>query len=328
MEIQMQIPSFKKNPFTCLTLIRTAFVAALLFTSDSRAAILFEGWSKLILSGEHAGYIVERYEFDEKTKEYKLTHFLKTTEKAGSMQESLTARAKSEGFKPISYQYTSIQNGKSATIDANFKDKQMSAVRTADGKKESISLTLPPKGILSNFAAYFMLAETGIKKNVRLEYKGVIEEKGALATGKLYVAGEDNISGIPVYRVVNTIDGAEFVSLSTARGEVLGTISPTINVQTVLVPSQEEAVGSIGLNSAILTQLFGSVPRGQENELVRKGIKSQAQKTDKAIPKIPVLAPAVPTSPQVSAPTAPAVASPQTPEKPKVLPQKQAPEDQ
>ena len=123
-----------------LTIANLIFV--LLTLKPASAAILFEGWSKVLISGKHVGYVIQRYDFDEKKKEFRSTHFLKTNADSGGLTESLAARADAS-FKPIAYQYTSVVSGKPTLIDATFKGDKMTAVVTEGKEKKTLTNTLP-----------------------------------------------------------------------------------------------------------------------------------------------------------------------------------------
>lgn len=256
-----------------LTLSSLSFVFALCAFSTAQAATLFEGWSKVLISGQHVGYIVQRYEFDEKKKEYRAVHFMKiASAEAGGLTDSLVARADSS-FKPISYQYTGLKDGKPVLIDSNFKGDKMTAAVTEGKEKKTITNTVPKGAFLSAFLGYVMLqGKEGLKKGIKYEYQGVLEESASIVKGEAFIADEETVSGIPAFRILNTVNGARFISLATHKAEVLGTVSPTQGVQTVLVASMEEAVAGHGVNSAALTQLFGSMPKGKENELAKRSL--------------------------------------------------------
>lgn len=284
------------------------------FVKPASAAILFEGWSKVLISGKHVGYVVQRFDFDEKKKEWKATHFLKTSPESGGLTESLVARADAS-FKPLSYQYTNVVNGKPTLIDATFKGDKMTAVVTEGKEKKTLTNTLPKGTFLSAFLGYVMLqGKEGLKKGVKYEYQGIIEESALVTKGEAYISEEETVSGIPVFRVLNKINGSQFVSLASHKAEILGTTSPSAGVQTVLVPTMEEAVSALGVNSAALSQLFGSVPKGKDNEIARRslmpppkvpptpntGTGTGAVKAPPAAAPAPIATPA--TSPAASAP--------------------------
>lgn len=236
-------------------------------TSTANAGILFEGWSKVLISGTHVGYIIQRYDFDEKKKEFRETHFMKIEAGSSSLTDSLVARSDAS-LKPISYQYTALKDGKATLIDASFKNGKMTASVTEGKDKKTIRNTLPKGSFLSAFLGYAMLqGKEGLKKGVKYKYQAVLEESASLANGEAYIAEEETVSGIPAFRILNTIDGAKFINLSSHKGEVLGTVSPAQGVQTVLVSRMEEATGKFEVNKKALTQLFGTMPLGKDNEL-------------------------------------------------------------
>jgi hypothetical protein len=300
------------------SLLLAAFVllSAVFSPAKSIGATLFEGWSKVLLSGQHVGYIIQRYEFDEKKKEFRAIHYMKMNADAGGLTDSLVARADAT-FKPINYQYTGLKDGKPILIDAGFKGDKMTAVVTEGKEKKTVNLTLPKGAFLSTFLGYVMLqGKEGLKKGIKYEYQGVLEEAAIVAKGEAYIADEETVSGIAAFRILNTVSGSRFISLATHKAEVLGTVSPSAGVQTVLVSTMEEAVAGHGLNSAAVSQLFGSVPKGKENEVSRRNIMPPAAKgTAPAAPG--VATPAAATAPGGAA----APAAPATPSSPAATPQ-------
>jgi hypothetical protein len=256
-----------------------AFLFSVGLAHKSTAATLFEGWSKVLISGQHVGYIIQRYEFDEKKKEYRAIHFMKIAGSAadgGGLTDSLVARADSS-FKPLGYQYTGLKDGKPILIDAVFKGEKMTAAVTEGKEKKTVNNTVPKGAFLSTFLGYVMLqGKEGLKKGIKYDYQSILEESASIAKGEAFIADEETVSGIAAFRILNTVNGARFISLATHKAEVLGTVSPTQSVQTALVGSMEEAVAGHGVNSTALTQLFGSMPVGKENELARRSLMPAA----------------------------------------------------
>ncbi len=298
-----------------LRLFLTVAIFLIAGVKPAVAAVLFEGWSKVLISGKHVGYVIQRYDFDEKKKEFRATHFLKTSAESGGLTESLAARADAS-FKPVSYQYTNVVGAKPTLIDATFKGDQMTAVVTEGKEKKTIKNTMPKGTFLSAFLGYVMLqGKEGLKKGVKYEYQGILEESALITKGEAYIAEEETVSGIPVFRILNTINGSKFISLASHKAEILGTVSPSAGVQTVLVTTMEEAVAGFGVNNAALVQLFGSMPKGKENEVARRSLMPAPK-----VPPVPAAGSAAsaavkpgdksPVAPPVSAPTEPKVVSP------------------
>ena len=66
-----------------------------LFTQSAVAEpqILFDGYYKLLSGGIHVGYVIQRYQYDPKLKQFISTYYLKTGALAGNITESLKAYA-------------------------------------------------------------------------------------------------------------------------------------------------------------------------------------------------------------------------------------------
>ncbi|MBN8539095.1 MAG: hypothetical protein J0L82_01820 [Deltaproteobacteria bacterium] len=303
--------NLRKRLVQPLLVAAAVFLCVVLSPLKSDGATLFEGWSKVLLSGQHVGYIVQRYEFDEKKKEFRAIHYMKMNADAGGLTDSLVARADAT-FKPINYQYTGLKDGKPILIDAGFKGDKMTAVVTEGKEKKTVNVTLPKGAFLSTFLGYVMLqGKEGLKKGIKYEYQGVLEEAAIVAKGEAYIADEETVSGIAAFRILNTVSGSKYISLATHKAEVLGTVSPSAGVQTVLVSTMEEAVAGHGLNSAAVSQLFGSVPKGKENEVSRRSIMPPAAKgTTPTSPSVTI--PVTAASPTVPAATTSTPSTPAT----------------
>ena len=304
----LQIPNRYSYRLIVKFLLATAFLI-LASSKPATAAVLFEGWSKVLISGKHVGYIIQRYEFDEKKKEFREIHFLKTNADSGGLTESLVARADAS-FKPVAYQYTNVVSGKPTLIDATFKGDQMTAAVTEGKTKKTVKNNMPKGTFLSTFLGYVMLqGKEGLKKGVKYEYQGVLEESAIITKGEAYIAEEETVSGVPVFRILNTINGSKFISLASHKAEVLGTVSPSQGLQTVLVATMEEATAGFGVNNSALTQLFGSMPKGKENEIAKRSTLPPPK-----VPPAPAAgsAAAAALKPGEKAPVAPPVTAPAT----------------
>lgn len=252
--------------------------------SSARADILFEGYSKVLLSGVHVGYFVQRFEFDTKKQEFVTIYYLKTSPSGGNITESLKARS-SATLRPISYQFTELIGDKPRTIDAQFKGETMTATIIDAGKKQTVHKKIPKDAFLSTFLGYLMLqSKAGIKKGNKYTYQAIAEEDGGLYNGEAYVAGEESAVGVGAFKILNTFKGSQFISFCTYKAEVIATRSPVQKIATELVASVKEATAGLSLNSNALIQLFGYVPRGTENPVSRRA----------AEPSTPPSAPAPP----------------------------------
>ena len=251
-------------------------ITAILFTTlfaavpFAHADVLFEGYSKVLLSGEHVGYTVVRYEFDSKKQEFTVVSLLRTNAKGGNLTESIKARA-SSSLKPIAFQYTGLVGGKAKTIDATFAGDQMTANVHEDGKTNVVKKKLPKGTFLSSFLAYLMLqGKEGIKPGTHYGYQAIAEEDASVNSGEASIEKEEVVDGISTFRVLNNFKGTKFVSNVTAKGEVISTHSPVEQIQTELVVNTQDAITGTTFNPNNVKTLFGSVPKGEENALFRK----------------------------------------------------------
>lgn len=223
-----------------------------------------------MLDEKHVGYVVQRFEFDNKKKEFITAYYLKTNQLGGNITESLKARS-SANLKPLSYQYTELTGDKGKTIDAKFNGETMTAEIVDGGKKQTVQKKIPKGSFLSSFLAYVMLqGKEGIKPGTKYSFQAIAEEDAGLYNGEAYIKGEETIDGIGAFKVMNTFKGAQFVSYCTYKGEIIATRSPVQRISTELVTGAKEATSGLQLNSNALVQLFGHVPRGNENPVSRR----------------------------------------------------------
>jgi hypothetical protein len=271
--VESQCLSQRLNLKQILILLVTGLVL-IASTSTARAEILFEGYSKVLLGGTHVGYVVQRYEFDSKKKEFRTTYFVRTNPTGGDITESLSARANAN-LTPISYQYTSLGKSGPKTLDATFTNGTMTVI-TKEGGKQSSAVTKIPKGaILSIFLNYLVLqGKEGMKVGVKYNFQAIAEEDGKLYNGEVYIKGEEPASGVKAYKVLTTFkagtpDAAHYIRHTTAKGEDIDSLEPVAQVATVLAPNVQEATAGLTLAAKNIEMLFGGIPKGNENAIAR-----------------------------------------------------------
>lgn len=242
------------------------------------AEIMFEGYYRVELSGSHVGYVIQRFEFDPKSKTFQTISFIKAKFGDQSMQESLKAKA-NDKFQPISYQYTMQSGTTMKTIDASFKGEIMS-LKITDGKNVKTENHKIPKGtFLSSFLTY-MILQKPLKINEAFQYSGVAEEDGGSYYGKALIESKTKKEGYESYRILNSFKAEKFESFvavvkdpkdptKNIRGEVLSTSSPVKNLSTQLVASPSKATENQVVPNKILIALFGNMPTGKANLLAK-----------------------------------------------------------
>lgn len=236
----------------------------------AKADILFEGYSKVLSGGVHIGYSIVRYEFDNKSKQFVATTFLKTNEFGGNLTESLKAYS-TDDMKPVSYQYTTLIGKDIKTIDAKVSNgKLIGTIKTGD-KTEKISRDLPKGSFLSSFLAYVMLrSPTGFKADTKYDFEAIAEEDGTLNKGVAMIKNQEDYNGFKAFKVLNEFKGSKYTSMVSDKGEVFSTKSPVQGISTELVAKPSEATAGLNLPTSTLKTLFGNIPTGQMNEVSKK----------------------------------------------------------
>jgi hypothetical protein len=266
----------------CLILIPTFFSAR-----AASADVLFEGYSKIMLEQTHIGYVIQRYEFNPKSKEFSTIYYLRTQPPANDVIESLKARSDA-GLKPLGYQYTELAGGKARMVDATFKNDTMTVTVVENGQRKTLAPKKIPKGaFLSSFLGYLMLqGKEGIKVGVKYNYQAIAEEDGGIYDGEAFIKAEEAVNGVSAFKVLNTFKKTNFSSHITAKGEIIDTLSPVQGISTQLVANIQEATAGKSVNQNQLKQLFGAVPKGQDNVIARRagGTPLGGAETPKATP--------------------------------------------
>lgn len=275
--------------FNRFLLTLTVILAFFQSPVSAQAKVLFEGYSKILVSGNHVGYVIQRYELDEKKKEFLSTYYIRGKNGPSEFVESLQARCNS-AFTPISYQYTSQMGEKVKTIDAKFSGGKMSAV-VSDGKiNNNINLDIPSGTFLSTFQGYLML-KNGVSVGKKYQFTAIAEEDAKLAKGEALIDKEEIYNGQESYKILNSFVGQQFISYMTYKGHVLGTSSPAQQVATELVASRALAVGAFPFATKSIKILFGKIPEGTTHALAgakmapqRKGASNESKPPKKAGP--------------------------------------------
>lgn len=248
-------------------MVRSILIVCLLFSNLSFADVLFEGYSKVTSGGVHIGYIITRYEFDQKKKQFIATTFLRTNQLGGDLTESLKAFSTPD-FKPLSYNYTTLSGKKVKTIDAKFEKGKMFATIKDGQKVERVAKEMPKGTFLSSVLAYVMLnSKDGFKAGTKYNYDAVAEEDAAVNKGIAIVKNPEDYNGIKVSKVLNEFKNGKFISYVTDHAEVIATKSPVEGIGTELVAQPSQATNGLPVPAAVLKQLFGEVPTGQKNSV-------------------------------------------------------------
>ncbi|MNK89664.1 hypothetical protein D3C87_1096800 [compost metagenome] len=251
------------------------FIITTFTLSAARADILFEGYYKVLSGDNQIGYVISRYEFDSKKKQFLSTYFLKTGKGTSEITESVKATADSE-LAPISYEYTSLAGKEVKTIDARFKAGNMTASVKQGAKIQKIEKKIPKGTFLSTFLVYLMLkSKEGLRSETKYEYSAIAEEDAAIYTGQALVGKEETFQGLKVFKILNTFKDIKFLSYVNERGEVIGTNAIGQGIETLLVATPEEATANQPYSASILKTLFGEIPAGNAN-VVSQNAKAKA----------------------------------------------------
>lgn len=236
---------------------------------------LFEAYYKIVSAGQHVGYYIQRYELETKKKQFESTYFLRTNQAGGNISESLKAIS-TDKLNPVSYQYTSLQGTIAKTIDANVrlgkKGEPILQVKiNENGKLRVFEKKLQAGSFFSTFLIYLLLqGEKGITPGVKYDFRGIAEEDGRDYPGDVYIQATEKHMGVDAYKVLYTFKRTQFVNYIDGNGESLTSVSPALNLSAIMVADPMEARSGIPFNDKNIKLLFGNIPEGKINTLIRK----------------------------------------------------------
>jgi len=260
-------------------------VFLVLTTTPLKADVLYEGWHKVLSAGQHIGYFVLQYKLDDKTKKFSMTSFLKTNAAGNNVTEALQAESlqltnPKQWVLPVKYKYTYKEGKKFKTIDASFKEEKapitaggpkgtsskqekilrMKAEVNEDGKKKKVDLKLGPNTFLSSFLIHIILqSKEGLKIGSSYSYTAIAEEDAQPYDGYANVKEIEKINGKDAFKVINEFKKIRFISLLTAKGEILGTKSPLLSIASE-ESTKDIATKGIGVDIQTIKTLFGEIP--------------------------------------------------------------------
>ncbi len=237
------------------------FFICWLFVSLANAKPLVNGWHKILVGGQHSGYLIQEYAFDKKAKQFTATNFTRIMLPGRDITRSLKATAK-KNLSPISFQYTE-QSGKSTKlINGVFEKGVMTVTVTQNGNSGTpLQMKLEKGTFLGTFLYVLMITnKSGMKVGNHFAYSAIAEDSGTAHVGTADVKEFQTIDGLDTFKILNNFKNSKTIEHVTPVGQVVRTKDPFNNVETRLVATQSEAVGGFPLSPSSLKLLFGTIP--------------------------------------------------------------------
>lgn len=239
----------------------------LVFSLNSHAEIIFEGYYKVTQFKKHIGFLVLRHELDAKTKLFKTTSFSKLSKNGFDMTESYQA-VSDPALAPVSLNYIAASEKKNTkTVDVTFKKNMMTGTVVENGKKTKIKEKIDKDVFLSSALYFLMLnSKTGLKTDSKLDFSAITEEGPVVMPGQVAVDPKMVTQGsLQLLKVKTKFAGPEYENLITQKGEVVSASTPATGIETELVKSSDEAMEGIKLASGTFEKIFGDIPSGKIN---------------------------------------------------------------
>jgi hypothetical protein len=254
--------------------------------AHARAEVLFEGYYKILMSGVHSGYAIQKYELDSNKKEFKSSYYIyvrTSPDGSKSATESLVAFS-DDAFRPKKYEYTAVIDGKPMTIDATFSKDKLSAKINKSGAASTQTAVLPKGTFLSTMLLYMVL-QKGMKVGSGYSFKALAEEDAKIYDGTLKVVKETPYKSQNVFELVYLFKGVEAKALVSASGHTLYTNAELQKVETELVTNPMDARANFNFPEKTIKRIFGDIPKGVTHSIIQKPVmpKSPPAQTTPAL---------------------------------------------
>ena len=237
--------------------------------------VMFEGYYRVRLDGDHVGYAVQRFDFDPKSGEFTCRQFLRVQIGDDLIQESTRARA-NDKFEPLSYQYTYQRGAELKKIEGTFKGREMKlAIADGESAVRTETATIPERAILSSFLLYKIMQKP-LKPGPGWSFNAIAEEIGSILPGKVRVLTERKVAGRTRFKVEVAFkdetlewelvaEGDPTRPHAFTKGEVFKTESIEKGFRLDLVPRASLATANQLVPGKTLVTVFGNVPSGKVN---------------------------------------------------------------
>ncbi len=239
------------------------FVLLTGFTAEAR--ILFEGYYRIEVKGQHRGYSITRHEFDETKKERTMTYYVYRRDEGVVSQSGVRAVSR-EDHSPIKYSLYEWVNRASSVTEGKFGPKTVE-ISAPSGKS---SLPVLPGSYFSSMITQIMAmaVPAEYQEGLKYTYDGFYEEAAQYDTGRIQIKRSNPFENQMIFQLISGF-GSEHVELFTFRnGEVLGSRNADIDTVTYLTPTKELALGDFKLQNASIKKVFGNIPQGATNNPV------------------------------------------------------------
>lgn len=236
------------------------------------AEIQFEGWYRVLVNGKHAGFVIQRYEVEPKTKKKTISYFVRFKRYGEVTQQAIRAEA-DENFKPIKYQNVSDLTPPPMLYEGQFGKKETSvSAYDISGKKPKLvarePYVNPDQGFLSSFLFPIIDKKGDLKVGAKGTYNGFSEENGNFGTGEYEVVATKTANGVPVFQVADEFQSETIENFVFPGGQNMGARSSSTKTRVYLVRDQSEATAGIDLDEqteAQIRKFFNGMPEGKKN---------------------------------------------------------------
>jgi hypothetical protein len=259
---------------------------------STHAAVLFEGYFKIESHGKHIGYVVQRDEVDDKSKQRTLTYLVWKKGDAKVTQEAVqvvaTPTSTQNFYAPVSFKHWQGADSLTDVTVGKF-GKRLTMVQRDLKTGASVlrgQISIPPASIFSSLATE-IFAQRGPKSYVAGQSKSfdaLSEEDEKYSDLRLDVVAVRAFDGENIVQVVSRFLSESIELFTFQDGQPLGSRNNAAGIDTFLVSRREEAFGAFEPAASSLELIFKNVPGGRRNPVSSARPKLSAQEVLQSFP--------------------------------------------
>lgn len=232
------------------------------FTSSAKAAIVYEGYYKVMQGPKQFGYTIDRREKMDSNSNHKLTRY--TALPSGDAQ--IETFEVDPSFRAVNYTFATSKGGTVMDqVQASFSGGWVTMTSTASGKpaKDTQKFQIPSDTTFDPFLGDYLksMKRGQFVPGTKLNVVRFVDEPG-ISVSEVTVGPSSMIGGRKTYQLdVRPRDVASALTyFVTDAGQLVQGRGMGFGV--LLVSSLREAAGTIATNTAEIQRVFGGMPKG------------------------------------------------------------------
>jgi hypothetical protein len=251
----------------CKVLLLLGFVV---WPFSAHAAVLFEGYFRIESHGKHIGYVVQRDEVGDKSKQRTLTYLVWKSEDGRVTQDAVKVVAKPASarnlYASVSFKHWQGADRLTDVTEGKF-GKLLTIVQRNLNTGASVqrgSMLIPPEAIFSSMATQ-IFAEKALGKYATgqsMSFDALSEEDEKYSNLRLDVLDSKTFGDQKIVQVVSHFLSESIELFTFEDGQPIGSRNDVAGIETFLVSRHEDAFGTFKSATESIELVFEAVPRG------------------------------------------------------------------